>query len=111
MSFYYAVIGAGRQGTASAYDLAIYGEASQIFIKDVDAKKARSTAERVNWLVGHKVTTEIKLDVRNQGSVEKALKNMDACISAAPYSFNVKLTKAAIRTKTHIACPHLLYHL
>ena len=32
MSFTYAVVGAGRQGTAAAYDMARFGDASRVLV-------------------------------------------------------------------------------
>ena len=41
MSFTYAVVGAGRQGVAAAYDLAVRGDASRILFLDLDEAAAR----------------------------------------------------------------------
>jgi len=46
----YAVLGAGRQGTAAAYDMAKFGSASKVTIGDVDLRQARRTASHVNRL-------------------------------------------------------------
>lgn len=102
MNIHYAVIGAGRQGTASAYDLAKNGEASYIIMIDIDKNAAYSSAARINRRVGNRVARGLKLDVRNQKAVEKTLETIDACISAVPYYFNLKITKAAIKTNTYM---------
>jgi len=44
----YGVLGAGRQGTAAAYDLAVRGEAASIVLADVDQGRAEAAAARVN---------------------------------------------------------------
>ena len=44
----YAVLGAGRQGTASAYDIARFGNARKILLGDINRKAAESAAKRVN---------------------------------------------------------------
>lgn len=102
MGIHYAVIGAGRQGTASAYDLAIQGGASLITMADRDKKTALTSAERVNRLVGQEITEGQQMDIRNQKALHDFLKKTDAFISAVPYYFNLELTKAAIKTKTHM---------
>ncbi len=40
MKFHYAVLGAGRQGVAAAYDLARLGEAKEIRLLDLDTEAA-----------------------------------------------------------------------
>lgn len=102
MSFHYAVIGSGRQGTASAYDLSIHGQASQIIMIDRDERTGRSSAARINRLVGRKVAKAFKLDIRRQTDLEKVLETVDACVSAVPYNLNLSLTESSIRTKTHM---------
>jgi lysine 6-dehydrogenase len=44
----YVVIGAGRQGTAAAYDLMRWGEAERVVLADADADVAQASAGRVN---------------------------------------------------------------
>jgi lysine 6-dehydrogenase len=102
MSIHYTIIGAGRQGTSSAYDLAIHGKASRITMVDVDKKAATSAAKRINQLVGQKIAESLQVDIRNQKALQNLLEKTDAFISAVPYYFNLELTKAAIKTKTHL---------
>ena len=52
MAFTYAVLGAGRQGTAAAYDMARWGAALHIILADFDLEIAHRASERVNKLVG-----------------------------------------------------------
>jgi len=102
MSYHYGVIGAGRQGIASAYDLATYGDASCITMMDRNEKAAHSASLRVNQLVGREIAEGIKLDVREHKAVVSALKRIDAFISAVPYYYNLELSKAAVKTKSHM---------
>jgi lysine 6-dehydrogenase len=102
MSIQYTIFGAGRQGTASALELAIYGEASHITLFDVNKEAAVHAANRINQLAGTGVVVPKKIDVQDWGAVENVLKGTDAMISAVPYYFNLELTKAAIQTKTHM---------
>ncbi len=55
MGFRYAVVGAGRQGVAAAYDLARLGDAEQVLIVDVSREAAGAGARRVNELLGAEV--------------------------------------------------------
>ena len=37
--FIYAILGAGRQGTSAAYDLAVFGDAKRIILADLDERE------------------------------------------------------------------------
>ncbi len=45
MAFRYGILGAGRQGTAAAHDLARFGEADCIVLADANLDAARAAAE------------------------------------------------------------------
>jgi lysine 6-dehydrogenase len=92
----YIVLGAGRQGTAAAYDLARFGDAARITLADADPAAATVAAERVNRLAGRPVALAAQLDAANAQAVEAALKGHHAALSAVPYYFNLPLTRAAI---------------
>ena len=102
MGTQYAVIGAGRQGTASAYDLAVHGNATRILMIDSRGEAAKTSASRINRLTGHKIAESLKLDVQNQRELDKCLQDIDGLISAVPFRFNLRLTESAIRTQTHM---------
>jgi lysine 6-dehydrogenase len=92
----YAVIGAGRQGTAAAYDLARFGQAKSILMADIDAHTAHSSAERINQLIGQEIATSITLDARDRDALLEHLKGVDVTLSAVPYYFNLEISKACI---------------
>jgi lysine 6-dehydrogenase len=98
MSYNYAIIGSGRQGTACAYDLARFGEAKRIFMVDLDIGQAEQAAERINHLMDHPIAEAEVLDAGNQEQVIAFLKRhqINVFVSAAPYFFNDGLTEAAI---------------
>ena len=48
----YAVIGAGRQGTAAALDLAVRGDAAGILLADIDPEVVSWAAECMKVLAG-----------------------------------------------------------
>lgn len=100
--FEYAILGAGRQGTAAAYDLARFGQAARIFMADINPAIARLASERVNRLVGRDIATPRTLDVTNPDSVNAILGPVDAAMSAVPYMFNLEITRSAIATRTHL---------
>ncbi|MCK6551042.1 saccharopine dehydrogenase NADP-binding domain-containing protein [Myxococcota bacterium] len=96
MTYRYAVLGAGMQGTAAAYDLARFGDAAEVRLFDVDLSRAEASARRVNELVGAVMVRPAHLDARDPSSVQGALEGVHACLSAVPYFLNVALAEAAI---------------
>jgi lysine 6-dehydrogenase len=96
MSYNYAVLGAGRQGTAAAYDLARFGEAQSLLIADQDVELAREAATRVNALLQRELVQAHAADVLDHGAVVRVLRGVDAMISAVPYRFNLRVARAAI---------------
>ncbi|HEX2025223.1 MAG TPA: saccharopine dehydrogenase C-terminal domain-containing protein [Actinomycetota bacterium] len=99
----YAVLGAGRQGTAAAYDLAVRGDAREVVLCDVDPARAGASAERVNRLAGRDAARPEALDVEDHDAVVTVLEPLDACLAAVSYRLNEALTRAAIEARTHLA--------
>ncbi len=98
MDFSYLILGAGRQGTAAAYDLVRFGDARRVTLADRDRAVASAAAERVNRLTGSRVADAAALDVADPAAVRRALAGHDVAISAVPYFFNLALTRAAIES-------------
>jgi len=92
----YAVLGAGRQGTAAAYDLAKFSDAKQIILADIDQETAENAAKRINQLIGREVAVGIGLDVSDNVALRETLKGVEVTLSAVPYFFNLEITKACI---------------
>lgn len=99
MSYRYAIIGSGRQGTAAAYDFAKFGEADEIVMADVDITRAKGAAARVNRLAGRRVARAAVADVRKPSSVLRAIRGADVMLSGVPYFHNLALTRLALRAR------------
>ncbi len=99
MGIRYAVIGAGRQGTAAAYDLGRHGDAECVWMADADRGQAERAADRVNALLGSRLATAASLDASDPHGVAEWLRvqHVSAFVSAVPYYFNLGLTHAAIQ--------------
>src|SRR2546427_132956 len=97
MGFRYAVLGAGRQGTAAAYDLAVNGNADGVVLADVSLRAARTAANRVNNLAATSVATAAKVDVTKANEVLRVLRNADVFISGVPYYLNLGLARLAVK--------------
>lgn len=98
-TYEYAVLGAGRQGTAAAYDMAKFGNASRVVLADIDQKLAEKAAERVNNLVGRRVAAGTGIDVSRPSELAHFLEGVDSFLSAVPYWFNLEIAKAAVRAR------------
>lgn len=98
----YIILGAGRQGTAAAYDLARFGEAGRITLADIDAAVARKAAQRVNQLVEKTITQPLHLDVTDISALEAALQGHQVALSAVPYYYNLAITQACLKTGVNL---------
>lgn len=99
MSFVYAVLGGGRQGTAAAYDMARFGDAQQVLIADISLEAAQKSAARVNKLIGAPIAEAHQVDVTNHDQLKAFLDQVDSFLSAVPYWNNPGITRVAIEAK------------
>jgi lysine 6-dehydrogenase len=102
MSFTYAVVGAGRQGVAAAYDLAVRGDAARILFVDLDEAVARDAAERVNALAGRGVASGARGDASDEAAMAAQLAGIQGLLSAAHYNVNLGLSRVAIAIGAHM---------
>jgi lysine 6-dehydrogenase len=98
MGYRYAVLGAGRQGTACAYDMIRLGDADSVTLYDQSRAVAESAAARVNRLLQTGKARGAELDVTNRGALLVALQGVDAFLSAVPYFLNLDIARAAVET-------------
>ncbi|MBM3695046.1 MAG: hypothetical protein FJW79_03820 [Actinobacteria bacterium] len=96
----YGVLGAGRQGTATAYDLAAHGGAKRVVVADGRRDAARAAAERVNGLLGREMAEYAEVDASDDRALASFLEPLDAFVCAVPYAFLLPVTRAAISAGT-----------
>lgn len=96
MKYNYAIIGSGKQGTAAAYDLIKFGDASKVLLIDSNLETAKDSAALLNSMMNTNVCIPLQIDVSNIDELRKQLKGIDSIISGVPYYFNLELTKIAI---------------
>jgi len=99
LSFRYAVLGAGRQGTAAAYDMAKFGDAASITMLDKDLQAAESAASRINRLIGKEIARAGWVDVTDEPELTERLKEVDSFLSAVPYWLNPRISRCAIKAQ------------
>jgi len=97
MGHRYAVLGAGRQGLAAAYDMGKFGDADEILLIDSDLIAGKAGVERLNDLLKRNVARSIQCDLEKSGEIPALLEGVSAFVSAVPYRLNLRLTEAAIQ--------------
>ena len=93
------VLGAGLQGSAAAYDLLQQPGVDQVTIADLKPERI------FNFLkpyVGKRLTL-LKLDVQDGAALRAAMAGHDAVLNAAPYYFNLDVSRAAVESGIHCA--------
>ncbi|HYL21603.1 MAG TPA: saccharopine dehydrogenase C-terminal domain-containing protein [Gemmatimonadales bacterium] len=91
------VLGAGLQGSACAYDLLQRPEVAQITIADLKPERIPGFLKPS---VGKRLT-QLKLDVQDGAALRAAMAGHDAVLNAAPYYFNLDVSRAAIAAGVH----------
>ncbi len=101
MPFRYVVLGAGRQGTAAAYDLALFGDASEVVLADADAQRAKESAARVARLARDR-KVEIRpasVDAQKTSALAALLKGRDGVLGALPHRLHSGVAKTAVQAR------------
>jgi lysine 6-dehydrogenase len=93
------VLGAGLQGSACAYDLLQQPAVAQITITDLKPERVPAFLQPH---VGKRLTL-LKLDVQDGGALRATMASHDAVLNAAPYYFNLEVSRAAVESGIHCA--------
>lgn len=102
MAHRYVIVGAGRQGIAAAYDLAVFGDAEAIRLLDINRQVVESAAERLNRLLGRTVASAAVVDAGDLTGVAQHVEGASALISSVHFTFNLAITRLAIEKKVHM---------
>src|SRR2546430_11888204 len=94
------VLGAGLQGSACAYDLLQHPEVDRVTVADL--KPDRTLPPLLRPLAGRRLAL-LKLDVQDGAALRAAMGGHDAVLNAAPYYFNLEVSKAAVDSGVHCA--------
>lgn len=97
----FAILGAGMQGTAAAYDLAKHTE-DRIVLADANLEQAQRSAARVNGLVGRNAVEATSVDALDPKALAAFLNDQDVLLSCVPYWMHPRIARVAITTKTHM---------
>ncbi|MGH7548897.1 MAG: saccharopine dehydrogenase NADP-binding domain-containing protein [Gemmatimonadales bacterium] len=93
------VLGAGLQGSACAYDLLQHPRVERVTVADL---KPDSIPAFINPYVGKRLAL-LTLDVQDAAAVRAAVRGHDAVLNAAPYYFNLDVSRAAVDVGAHCA--------
>lgn len=101
-NFAYLVIGSGRQGTAAAFDMVRFGNATRVVLADIDIAAAKLSAYRINQKLNTTIVESAYIDVNNSDSLDSIFKGIDVCLSAVPYFYNFEISKTAVQNGVSI---------
>ncbi|HMH82951.1 MAG TPA: saccharopine dehydrogenase C-terminal domain-containing protein [Gemmatimonadales bacterium] len=93
------VLGAGLQGSACAYDLLQQPGVERVTIADV---KPERIPVFLKAYVGKRLVL-LKLDIQDGAALRAAMVGHEAVQNAAPYHFNLEVSRAAVDTGVHDA--------
>ena len=97
------VIGAGRMGSAAAYELARTPQVETVTLADEDRRRSRDAAQRINRLARSRKVTAVELDASRPKDARRLMRDHAAALSAVPYFYNLELARAAIEARCHFA--------
>ncbi len=96
-----AVVGAGRQGTCAAYDLARLEHVGAVVVVDYDEDRLAAAADLLDRLAPPAEIRFVPADATDRGALEAALRDVSAVVSAVPYVMGPGVCAAAIAAGAH----------
>lgn len=96
----YAVLGAGMQGTAAAYDLVRFANPDTVYLADMSLEQAQQSAARVNSLLDSDICKPVQLNVLDKDELSRFLVDIDVVLSCVPYWMHPQIAAVAIETIT-----------
>ncbi|MFW9780478.1 MAG: saccharopine dehydrogenase family protein [Candidatus Heimdallarchaeota archaeon] len=98
----FAILGAGRQGTAAAYDLVKFGKAEKVKIGDLNLIAAIQASSKVNDLLDTDIVKPVQINVDDKAKLSEFLSGVNTVVSAVPYYYNLGIAEVAIATRTNM---------
>lgn len=92
------VMGGGLQGSACAYDLLQNDDVQRVVLADLEPDALPPFLEPYR---DDKRLERRRLDAQDHSAVDAAMQEMDACMNALPYYFNLDVARAAIEHGLH----------
>ena len=98
--------GAGMMGCIAVQDLARSEAVDQVVIADLVPERA----EQVASYIGCAKLSQVRVDVRDRGSLVSVLRGADACLNATVYYFNLEIMGACLEAGVHYTDLGGLFH-
>lgn len=92
------VLGAGLQGSACAYDLLQDKRVERVVLGDIRFDHLPAFLEKYRSDARLELRT---VDARDENSLRGAMSNVDACMNALPYYFNLTVSRLAVEAGVH----------
>lgn len=92
------VLGAGLQGSACAFDLLQNPRVEQVIVGDLHVDTLPPFLERLRDDPRLRVE---RVDARDRAAVRRLMADVDACMNALPYYFNLAVTEDAVAAGVH----------
>jgi len=98
------VLGAGKQGTAAAYDFLRFGDAEEVWMADANAQAAERAVARLRRLVPERAERVFSacVDASDNEALAEFLKPVRVLLSAVPYHMHPQVAAAAVAAGTHM---------
>ena len=90
------------QGTAAAYDLANFADATSIKLGDVSLAQAEKSAARVNHLLGTSLCHGVQVEALKKPSLCAFLEGVDVLLSCVPYWMHPQIEAIAVEQKVNV---------
>ena len=103
-NYSYLILGAGKQGVAAAYDVALFGNARQIILADGSFDFAQEGSKRIQKLCKGKTKAKIvpqQISAQKYKNLVQIIRGNNAVLSALPYYFNPSIAQAAIEARVN----------
>lgn len=94
------VMGGGLQGSACAYDLLQNDGVEQVVLADMNPD---ALAPFLSAYESDPRLRRVAVDARDEAGVRSVMKDVDACMNALPYYFNLDISRLAIDEAIHYA--------
>jgi lysine 6-dehydrogenase len=100
----FATLGAGRQGTAAAYDVLVHGAPDAVVMADSDLAAAERAAARLRELLpkAAEIVRAAAVDAADGEAVVEFLRPVHTLLSAVPYFMHPGVAVAAIAAGTNM---------
>jgi lysine 6-dehydrogenase len=96
----FLVMGAGLQGSACAYDLLQNADVSRVVVADLNLERLPGFLQRMRDDARLEL---VRADARDLDALRTLLSDVDGCLNALPYYFNLEVATLAVSAGVHYA--------